>query len=202
MRRLNDLLYPWDDYAWPLVVSEDDPDRDAKLVVRERLEGVERELLDRLQVQANDVIAAARASNEHLLVTGEPFSDDAVEGHMKSTRDQWNKVVPKTMELLQRACKAVDDAAGTKKLEECIAGLEQSQRFGLAAREVDGDWLDVQRFDLNFVPRDFTGKPGIKAYLGCGDMKYSDFVPIEVGWMLHVENYRPPASPLSPPEVR
>jgi hypothetical protein len=185
MRRLNDLLYPWDDYAWPLVVSKDDPNRDAKLVVRERLEGVEKELLDRLQVQANDVIAAARASNEHLLVTGEPFSEDAVEGHMKSTRDQWDKVVPKTMVLLQRACKAVDDAAGTKKLEECIAGLEQSQRF-----------------DLNFVPRDFTGKPGIKAYLGCGDMKYSDFVPIEVGWNLHVENYRPPASPLSPPEVR
>ena len=185
LRRLNGLLYPWDDYAWPLKVSEDDPDRDAKLAVCERLKSVETELLARLEVQAKDVITASRASDEHLLKTGEPFSEDAVDEYMAGIRLIWGKTVPKTMELLQRACKAVDDAAGTKKLEECIAGLEQSQHF-----------------DLNVVPRDFTGKPGLKAYLGCRDMSFSDFSPIEEGWKLHVENYRPPASPLSPPEVR
>ena len=184
MRRLSDLHYPWADFSWPLVVDVEDPDRDAKLAVIERLQCVEAELRQRLKVQANAVISASRASNEHLYETGEPFAEDAVEKYMERTRLQWDKVVPQALTLLQRACTAVDEAAGTKKLEECVAGLEQSQCF-----------------DLNNKPRDFSGKPGLKAYLGCSDMKFTEFSRVEEGWRLHVGGYRPPASPLSPPEV-
>ena len=185
MRRLSDLHYPWADYSWPLVVNVEDPYRDAKLAVIERLQCVEAELLQRLKAQAKDVISASRASNEHLFDTGEPFAEDAVETFMERAQLQWAKVVPQALALLQRACTAVDEAAGTKKLEECVAGLEQSQRF-----------------DLNNKPRDFSGKPGLRAYLGCSDMNFTEFSRVEEGWRLHVGDYRPPAaSPLSPPEV-
>jgi hypothetical protein len=191
IRVMKGLLWEarWGGYKWPPVLEDaegdDDSERGAKQLVIEKLERVEKELRGRLRVQADAVIANARASDEPLVLGNDTFDEDQVPIFLTSTVAMWEKVVPRTMELLQTACAAVDGAAGLKKLEECVAALEASSVFSLNER-----------------PRSFEREPGLAKHLGCEGASLSAFAAIEEGWGHYEDSWRKPKPAASPLEVR
>ena len=191
MSMLKGLLWEvrWGAYAWPLVLEDaedvEDPERGEKLLVIEKLEGVEKELRLRLRAQADAVVANSRASEEPLVQGAESFHEDQIPSFFETMEGLWAKVVPYTMGVLQDACVAVDAAAGLKKLEECVSALEVSSVFS-----------------LNVRPRSFKSAPGLAKHLGCEGAAPSSVAAIKEGWEAYVAGWQKPKEEVSPHEVR
>ena len=207
MRHLSNLTWRWK--GDPEAPAEGDAERGAKLLVLERLAGVESELKGRLRAQAEAVVANAEASNEHLYNPGDPFrlpnfdDDEDVSEEVRAARlaqaeaavnaqvsefmsrqaALWARVVPKAMGVLQSALRKVDAAECLKKTEECVGRLELSQHF-----------------DLNKPPLSFRDRPGLMAYLGF-EGTYADKSAVESAWELHCDNWRKPDPVMPPAEV-
>jgi len=164
-----------------------------------KLERVRKALRARLLMQSNAVVDRARDCEERLCQHSlqgkkcrcdwDAAAFDGAGGDVEKFLAHHADVLYPAAEdavlaCLVRACKAVDGCAGLKKLEECVAGLELSQRF-----------------DCNVRPPQLGRDDAILAYLGCSAAAFGDSVTLLAGWRAYVRDWKKPAVALSPTAV-
>ena len=182
LQHMEKLYWKWDEA--PAEPAEGAADRNEKLRVWERVTLVEKELRELLEKQAHAVVAVAERDNESLFKPGEPYDADDVARFLEKNKELCAVIVPKAMDVLQKALAAVHAAAGMEKTEECVRGLERAQRF-----------------DVNVAPTK-TPHGGLRAFLGCAGLSFGAFSDVEDGWNRHCEDWEKPEEKLKPAEVR
>lgn len=157
----------------------------AKRRTEQRLERLRKELLARMEKQFRRVVQTSRDLDQDMYDANKKF--DEVNGNdfvVKELERYADKIEPKVMATVARAASAVSDSAGLEKLEECVSGLEFSQRF-----------------DLNNQPRDFEDDSALLRYLGCEDLPFREADLVLSGWRAVCESWVKPATQMSPGEV-
>jgi hypothetical protein len=182
LQHLEKLHWRWE--GAPAEPAEGDAERIEKQRVWERTMVVKDELLLLLEKQADAVVTVAERDDENLFTPGERYNVDDVERYLEKHKGLCAAIVPKAMEVLQKALAAVHAAAGMEKTEECVRGLERAQRF-----------------DVNVAPTK-TPHGGLRAFLGCAGLSFGAFSDVEDGWNRHCEDWEEPEEKLKPAEVR
>jgi len=94
---------------------------------------VREELLLRLQRQTEAILETSREAKE--MLAGGDWDDAAFEEAAVVFQDQqgakYPAILDHVLDTLARAAKKVHKAAGAEKLQECVEGLEASQRFDI-----------------------------------------------------------------------
>ena len=172
-----------------------------KANVAAKLDAVRKELEKRAKVQMIAVIELARECKEHLHLAEEEEEEEGAEEEGWSeakfkveverfTLQETGKrkgYVDAVMAALTSACKAVRDARGLKKMEECVGGLEVSQHF-----------------DTNKKPgvgREGDTDVAILAHLGVPGHPLGERDLLIAGWRAYVKHWVKPPKTLPPPAV-
>jgi hypothetical protein len=166
--------------------AEEDSDDVTKGNVAAALDAIRAELLARLKVQARVVVQKSRQFKEMFdkdVEWDEDKFDDAVPAFMQRQEALYPKVLDSVMAQLKKAAAAVHNCEGLKKLNECLDGLELSQRF-----------------NLNNKPTSFDNDNDILRHLGL-ESNFPRRLLFIAGWRAHVAAWRKPAQHLPPEEV-
>ena len=178
-----------------------------------KLDAVRKELEKRAEGQMRAVIELARECKEHLqLAEEEEEKEEEEEGEEEEGAEEeeeegWSEAkfkveverfilletgrrkgyVDAVMAALTAACKAVRDAQGLKKMEECVGGLEVSQRFDTNKKPGVGGEGDTDE--------------AILAHLGVPDHPLGERDYLIAGWRAYVKHWVKPPQTLPPPAV-
>ena len=188
-----------------------------KANVEAKLEAVRKELEKRAVTQMKAVIELARECKEHLHLAEEARKEVGAEEEEEGAEEEeegaekeeeeWSEAkfkveverftlqetarrkshVDAVMAGLTAACKAVRDAHGLKKMEECVGGLEVSQHFDTNKKPGVGgeEHTDV----------------AILAHLGVPDHPLDERDHLIAGWRAYVKHWVKPPQTLPPPAV-
>jgi hypothetical protein len=182
--RLTGLYYPWtgdeegEDTGTP-------DEQTLKKNIKRRLGRVFATLRDRAAEQAQAVVDNCKANAHDIL--------DATTDFDQSNADTWKaqqaqlyteKLEPKLRAILAEASKAVAEAAGLEKAEECIDGLKWSQVF-----------------DMNKKPLSYSDDEALLQHLRYAHDAFPVVDDVLAHWRKYVLQWRAPASTMSPPEV-
>jgi hypothetical protein len=162
-------------------------DASARQNATAKLQRVQRELHERLEAQTQAVISKARGAEERLYKGDwdvEDFENEDVPKFVASQEALYPKVEEVVLFSLVAACKAVDACAGLVKLEECVRGLELSQRF-----------------NCNEQPVVLAADNEILAHIGCPDASLHLAIQLCAGYRSYVDNWQKPGTPLEPRQV-
>jgi len=181
-----------------------------KINVAAKLEAVRKELEKRAEGQMKAVIDLARECKEHLHLAEEVEEEVGAEEEEEGTEDEeegWSEAkfkveverftlqetgrrkghIDAVMAALTAACKAVRDAQGLKKMEECVGGLELSQHFDTNKKPGVGGVGDTD--------------VAVLAHLGVPDHPLGERDLLISGWRAYVKHWVKPPQTLAPPAV-
>ena len=195
--------------------APEDADEVTQQNVSGALDSLKAALQKRLEEQSRVVVDTARAAKERLFggvwdedAFGEPllvcdaFESVDVPKFLAEEADRYPAILESVFGVLGKACKAVYEAEGLKKMEECVSGLQASQHF-----------------DVNKPPPGSKGGPPgltsdaeILSYLECSEVAYEKRSYIILAWKAYVAAWTKPmpkraasgedqAKELSPREV-
>jgi hypothetical protein len=170
--------------------EEMEVDGSARRNAIDKLARVQRELRARLEAQTQAVIEKARGAEERLF-KGDwdvmDFENVDVPKFQATQEAFYPKVEEVVLASLVTACKAVDASAGLVKLEECVRGLELSQRFNCNLQPAT---LDILNTDNKILE-----------HIGCKDASLHLADQLCAGYKAYVTSWQRPGVQLEPRQV-